>query len=54
MNYSKLSLEELEELFLKQREHHYQLTEAVRCSGTVLAKIIGAVKAKRKLAEVSE
>ena len=29
MNYSKLSLEELEELFLQQREHHYALTEAV-------------------------
>ena len=27
MNYERLPLEELEELFLQQREHHYALTE---------------------------
>ena len=48
MNYAKLSLEELEELFLQQREHHYALTEAVRNSRDALASIMKAVNEKRK------
>lgn len=48
MNYEKLSLEELEELFLQQREHHYALTEAVRNSRDALAGIMNAVNDKRK------
>jgi hypothetical protein len=48
MNYGKLSLEELEELFLQQREHHYALTEAVRNSRDALADIMNAVNDKRK------
>lgn len=48
MNYEKLSLEELEELFLQQREHHYALTEAVRNSRDALASIMNAVSDKRK------
>ena len=48
MNYSKLSLEELEELILQQREHHYALTEAVSNSRDALAGIMKAVNEKRK------
>ena len=40
MNYEKLSLEELEKLFLQQREHHYALTEAVRKSRAVMAGML--------------
>ena len=48
MNYARLSLEELEELFLQQREHHYALTEAVRNSRDALDSIMNAVNDKRK------
>ena len=48
MNYARLSLEELEKLFLQQREHHYALTEAVRNSHDALASIMKAVNEKRK------
>ena len=48
MNYDRLPLEELEELFLQQREHHYALTEAVRNSHDALASITKAVNEKRK------
>ena len=47
MNYAKLSLEELEELFLQQHEHHYALTEAVRNSLDALDSIMNAVNDKR-------
>lgn len=53
MNYEKLSLEELEKLFLQQREHHYALTEAVRNSHDALADIMKAVNEKRKGSGVS-
>lgn len=48
MNYARLSLEELEELFLQQREHYYALTEAARNSHDALADIMKAVNEKRK------
>ena len=48
MNYAKLSLEELEELFLQQREHYYALTDAVSNSRDALAGIMNAVNDKRK------
>lgn len=46
MNYAKLSLEELEELLLQQREHYYALTEAARNSRDTLASIMSAVNDK--------
>lgn len=48
MNYARLSLEELEELFTQQFNHHFELTQAVRASSEALASIMKAVNEKRK------
>ena len=42
MNYEKLSLEELEERFTEQFNHHFVLTEAVRNSSEALTQIMKA------------
>ena len=48
MNYDRLPLEELEELFSQQFNHHFELTQAVRASSEALTSIMKAVTAKRE------
>lgn len=48
MNYERLPLEELEELFLQQFNHHFELTQTVRNSSEALASIMQAVTRKRR------
>lgn len=40
MNYDNVPKEELEELFLQQRYHHYELSEAMRKSRAVMAGML--------------